>query len=165
MNTGGREGDHGEGIAGPLHPVTYFANHNNSKIQVQKTISFSLNFELLCHRFPDWGFRLTRDDVDVRNVFRRQVNNFRTLFEGVSEHVLLRFRSAQPVDPDDVETSFLDLLDAPFDNQRNRKAARFSIENTFETRSEESTAEASERSRDSGSGSRIRGSEVDESEG
>jgi len=70
-----------------------------------------------------WIRELTRDDVDVGHIFRRKINDFRTLFERVPQHILLRFGPAKPIDPDDVESAFLDLLDATLDYQRYREPA------------------------------------------
>ena len=92
---------------------------------------------------------LTRYDVNVGYVFRRQIDDLRTLLERVPQHVLLRLGPAKPVDPDDVEATFLNLLDATLDDQRDRKPARLTIEDAFEASSEESASDASEWSRES----------------
>ena len=80
---------------------------------------------------------LTGDDVDVRHVLRAEVDDGRALLEGHPQHVLLRLRAAQPVDPDDVHPPPLDLVDAPLEDDRHRVPARLALQHGLEVAAEE----------------------------
>ena len=53
---------------------------------------------------------LTCNDVDVRNVLGAQIYGLRVRLKGLAQHLLLRLRAAETVEPDDVETALFDLL-------------------------------------------------------
>ena len=56
----------------------------------------------------------TCDNVYVWHILRAQIHGLRIGLEGLSEHLLLGLTSTEPIEADDVEASFLDLLGAPF---------------------------------------------------
>ena len=53
---------------------------------------------------------LTCYDIDVRHVLRAQVNGLGIRLKRLAQHFFLRLRPAQPVEPNYVQTSLLDLL-------------------------------------------------------
>ena len=56
------------------------------------------------------GLSLTCYDIDVWHVLRAQVNGLRIRLKRLAQHFFLRLRPAQPVEPNYVQTSLLDLL-------------------------------------------------------
>ena len=56
------------------------------------------------------GLSLTCYDIDVWHVLRAQVNGLGICLKRLAQHFFLRLRPAQPVEPNYVQTSLLDLL-------------------------------------------------------
>ena len=66
---------------------------------------------------------LTCNDVDVRDVLRAQIDGLRVCLKGLAQHLLLRLRAAETVEPDDVKTALFDLLhNDPGDNFLRRQS-------------------------------------------
>ena len=66
---------------------------------------------------------LTCNDVDVRDVLRAQIDGLRVRLKRLAQHLLLRLRAAETVEPDDVKTALFDLLhNDPGDNFLRRQS-------------------------------------------
>ena len=86
---------------------------------------------------PEQSRALTCYNVDIRNIFRTQVNCLGVGFKGFSQHFFLGFTAAESVESNDIQASLLYLGGAPLHQERHQEAAVLLLHHGLQADAEE----------------------------